>query len=144
VHARNHNLPDVGRVRSPPKPCVPPLTITTVQRGGVRVLDEPSLVGLMVWVELPSWRPWFGWSIIFNYDGESKGHENQGQKWFQLEAPASKQVGTAGPRSEAGASICIHPLSYPLEVSHILHCMHNNLWRLVRAEVLSYERGESG
>jgi hypothetical protein len=31
-----------------------------------------------------------------DYDGESKkGRENQGRKWFQLEAPDSKQVGTA-------------------------------------------------
>jgi hypothetical protein len=30
-----------------------------------------------------------------DYDGESKGRENQGRKWFQLEAPDSKHVGTA-------------------------------------------------
>jgi hypothetical protein len=41
------------------------------------------MVGLMVWVELSSWRPMMV--------GESKGRENQGQKWFQLEAPDSKQ-----------------------------------------------------
>jgi hypothetical protein len=73
---------DVG---SPPKPCVPRLT--TVQRGGVRVLDEPSMVGLMVWEELPSRRPWFGrWSV--DYDGESKGRENHrvesGSSWKLL------------------------------------------------------------
>jgi hypothetical protein len=31
---------------------------------------------------------------LVDYDGESKGRENQGRKWFQLEAPDSKQVGT--------------------------------------------------
>jgi hypothetical protein len=46
-------------------------------------VHEPSMVGLMVWVELSSWRPMMV--------GESKGRENQGQKWFQLEAPDSKQ-----------------------------------------------------
>ena len=30
-----------------------------------------------------------------DYYGESKGREKQGGKWFQLEAPDSKQVGTA-------------------------------------------------
>jgi hypothetical protein len=34
---------------------------------------------------------------LVDYDGESTGtgRENQGRKWFQLEAPDSKQVGTA-------------------------------------------------
>ena len=32
---------------------------------------------------------------LVDYDGESKGRENQGRKWFQLEAPDSKHVGTA-------------------------------------------------
>jgi hypothetical protein len=30
-----------------------------------------------------------------DYDDESKGRENQGRKWFQLEAPDSKHVGAA-------------------------------------------------
>ena len=32
---------------------------------------------------------------LADYDGESKGRENRGRKWFQLEAPDSKHVGTA-------------------------------------------------
>jgi hypothetical protein len=85
VRAQNH-LPDVGRVRSPPKPRVPQLT--TVQRGGVRVLDEPSMVGLMVWVELPSWQPWFGWSIMMV---KARGVKIRvRESWFQLEVILNK------------------------------------------------------
>jgi hypothetical protein len=63
VCAQTRNLPGIGRVRSPLKPRVPPLT--TVQRGGLRVLDEPSMVDLVVWAELlSSWRPWFGRLIM--------------------------------------------------------------------------------
>ena len=40
-----------------------------------------------------------------DYDGESKGRENQGRKWFQLEAPDSEQVGTAGLLTGASAPV---------------------------------------
>jgi hypothetical protein len=82
VRARNHNLPDVSRVGSPPKPRVPRLT--TVQRGGVMVLDEPSMVGLMVWAELPSRRPWFGWSIMMVKARGVKIRVESGSSWKLL------------------------------------------------------------
>jgi hypothetical protein len=80
--ARNRDLPDIGRVGSPPKPHVPQLT--TVQRGEVRVLDEPSMVGLMVWVELRSWRPWFGRSIIMVKARGVKIRVESGSSWKLL------------------------------------------------------------
>jgi hypothetical protein len=86
VRARNRDLPDVGRVGSPLKPRVPRLT--TVQRGEVRVLDEPSMVGLMVWAELPSWRPWFGWSIMMVKASAVKIRVRE--RGFQLEGILSK------------------------------------------------------
>jgi hypothetical protein len=52
MRTRNRNLSDInwqGRI-TPVTTRAPPLT--TVQRVGVKVLDEPSMVGLMVWVEL--------------------------------------------------------------------------------------------
>jgi hypothetical protein len=86
VRAQNRDLPDVGRVRSPLKPRVP--LQTTVQSGGVRVLDEPSMVGLIVWVELPSWRPWFGRSIMMVKASVVKIRVQE--SGFQLEGIPSK------------------------------------------------------
>jgi hypothetical protein len=63
-----------------------------VQRGDVWVLDEPSMVGLMVWVELSPWRPWFGWSIMMMKASAVK--IRVGESGFQLEGILSKQVGT--------------------------------------------------
>ena len=82
MRARNRDLPDVGRVGSPPKPRVPRLT--TFQRGGVRVLDEPSMVGLMVWVELSPWRPWFGRSIMMVKARGVKIRVESGSSWKLL------------------------------------------------------------
>jgi hypothetical protein len=82
VRAENRDLPDIGRVGSPPKPRVPRLT--TVQRGDVRVLDEPSMVGLMVWVELLSRRPWFGLSIMMVKARGVKIRVESGSSWKLL------------------------------------------------------------
>jgi hypothetical protein len=38
------------------------------------------MVGLMVWVELPSWRPWFGRSIMMVEAGGVKIRVERGGK----------------------------------------------------------------
>jgi hypothetical protein len=61
---------------------------TTVQGDDVRVLDEPSLVGLMVWLEVLSWRPYFGQSIMMVKAGDVKMRAGS-KSGFQPKEPCS-------------------------------------------------------
>jgi hypothetical protein len=88
VHcALKHNLPDIGRVGlSPFKLRVPPPN--TIQGSDVRVLDEPSMVGLMVWSELLSWQPGFGQSIMMVKASDVKMRAGS-KSGFQPKEPCS-------------------------------------------------------